>query len=191
MNIYSIYKVTNKTTDKIYIGWTSRDLFLRQKEHIRESFNKNCPSYKTKFHKAIKKYGVNDFDWIILYQSKDKEHSHNMEKYFINLHKSNHRNIGYNITSGGEGFCGTRSEENKRKSSESAKKRPLVTEETKKKLSEINKARWQNKEYKDKMSLKRKGENNPMFGKTHSLEVKEKLRIFAVNQKRDNNGKYC
>jgi len=183
MIIYSIYKVTNKTTNKIYIGWTSRDLFLRQKEHIRESFNKNCPSYKTKFHKAINKYGVDDFEWSLLYQSKDKEHSHDMEKYFINFHNSNHRNIGYNITSGGEGFCGTRSEENKKKCSDSAKKRPPVTEETKKKLSEINKTRWKNPEYKKKQSDKKKGKNNPMFGKTHTPEVKEKLRQLAHKQR--------
>ena len=174
--------VSNHTTKKVYIGWTSRVLELRKKEHIRESYNKNCPSSKQKFHKAINKYGVDQFNWNIIYQSKNRDHSLEMEKYFINLYNSNHRDVGYNLTTGGEGFCGPRSDETKKKLSDAAKQRPTISEETRKKLSDINKKRWEDPIYRQKMSDCKKGEKNIMFGKTHTKEVKERLRQLALIQ---------
>lgn len=42
-----------------------------------------------------------------------------MESYYIRKFQSNNSDIGYNLTTGGEGFSGKHSEETKKKMSES------------------------------------------------------------------------
>jgi group I intron endonuclease len=99
MIIYSIYKVVNTINGKIYIGYTNN--FNRRKScHKHLSLVKNSNSI---FYKAIRKYGMDSFDWSIIYQSKDKNHcKKTMEKFFINENNSRIPN-GYNITPGGDG----------------------------------------------------------------------------------------
>ena len=70
-----------------------------------------------------------------------------------------------NMTDGGEGCAGrVLSEETKKKLSDSHKGRKF-TEEHKKKLSEAAKKKIFTKEHKENMSKGLKGENNPSFGK--------------------------
>lgn len=99
MIIYSIYKVVNRVNGKVYIGYT--DNFNRRKSsHKHHALVKKS---NVIFYKAIRKYGMENFDWTIIYQSKDKNHCKNtMEKFFI---KENNCRIpnGYNITPGGDG----------------------------------------------------------------------------------------
>jgi group I intron endonuclease len=100
MNIYSIYKATNKINGKVYIGFDS-NWPNRMMEHIRQT------KYLGRaFNQAIKKYGINSFDWQVVYQSKDRQHTLNiMEPFFISENKS-FGQMGYNMTSGGEGTFG-------------------------------------------------------------------------------------
>jgi group I intron endonuclease len=99
MIIYSIYKVVNRVNGKVYIGYTNN--FNRRK-----SCHKHLALVKKSnglFHKAIRKYGMENFEWSIIYQSKDKHYCKNvMEKNFI---KENNCRMpyGYNITPGGDG----------------------------------------------------------------------------------------
>jgi group I intron endonuclease len=98
MSVYSIYKVTNLINGKVYIGFTS-NFPARKRLHKHNSLkNKNYV-----FHNAIRKYGWNNFDWQIIYQSKDKNYIlAEMEQYFINEFSSLHP-IGYNMKTGGSG----------------------------------------------------------------------------------------
>lgn len=58
------------------------------------------------FHKAMKKYGIENFDWEILYQSMERDHTlKTMEPYFIQEQNSFIPN-GYNMTRGGDGVFG-------------------------------------------------------------------------------------
>jgi group I intron endonuclease len=75
----------------------------------------------------------------------------------------------------------------------------LHTEETKKKISNCNKGKILSQETKDKISKANSGEKNGFYGKTHSIENKEKFKLNAsrplsedTKQKlRENNlGKY-
>jgi group I intron endonuclease len=107
MNIYTIYKATNLINNKCYIGFDSR--FPR-----RIYFHKyNYPNTDFKFYRAIRKYGWDNFEWEIIYQSNDKDYTKNiMENYFIEEYDS-YLN-GYNSTFGGEGTFGyIRSQEEK------------------------------------------------------------------------------
>lgn len=100
--IASIYKITNKVNDKIYIGFTKNKFSLRINQHICMSKNQK---YKSIFHAALNKYGKENFHWEIIYQSKDINHTLNiMEPYFIKQYNSIEN--GYNISKGGEGPIG-------------------------------------------------------------------------------------
>lgn len=99
-SIFSIYKAINTINNKVYIGFTSK-WPLRISQHLSHSKNS-----KTAFHKAIQKYGKENFSWELLYQSKDLEHTKTiMEPYFISEYNSFGKN-GYNLTEGGEGTFG-------------------------------------------------------------------------------------
>ncbi len=97
MIIYTIYKVVNLINGKVYIGYTN-DFDVRKKNHINQTKKK-----KTIFHKALFKYGLDNFEWIILYQSKEKDHTLKvMENYFISEFNSM-LPFGYNTCQGGGG----------------------------------------------------------------------------------------
>lgn len=104
MHIYTIYKATNITNNKCYIGFDS-NWPKRKTDHKSES-HKNDKI----FHKAIRKYGWENFSWEILYQSFDYDYTKNtMETHFIIEYKSFVGFIdcnGYNATMGGEGTRG-------------------------------------------------------------------------------------
>lgn len=57
MRSYDVYKITNKTNNKVYIGITSKGLSARWKEHLYNAEH-GCPF---KLHNAIRKYGKENF----------------------------------------------------------------------------------------------------------------------------------
>ncbi|MCK9482339.1 MAG: GIY-YIG nuclease family protein [Bacteroidia bacterium] len=94
-----IYKITNITNDKIYIGKTEREIEERWKEHLRDSGkerNQNRPLYR-----AINKYGQENFI-IEEIEQVDSESLGEREQYWINYYQSFSMG-GYNATFGGEG----------------------------------------------------------------------------------------
>ncbi len=108
MNIYSIYYTHCKITSLYYIGFDS-NWPHRKKDHINESKNKKQSAYWYEISKAIRKYGKENFEWDILYQSLDGEHTLKvMENHFITQYNSYYKweNGGYNMTLGGEGTLG-------------------------------------------------------------------------------------
>ena len=106
MNIYSIYKATNKINGKSYIGFTS-NFANRKYRHKHYSLTKKIDNY---FYNSIRKYGWSNFNWQIIYQSKDVNHCKNiMENFFIREYKTFvgfSDCFGYNTTLGGDGTLG-------------------------------------------------------------------------------------
>lgn len=96
MRTYYIYKATNKINGKIYIGQTV-DFEKRKKEHELDRRNKNSI-----FHRAIDKYGIENFEWEIIDSFNSKYGSDYLERFYIELYKSYKPN-GYNMTKGGDG----------------------------------------------------------------------------------------
>lgn len=126
MSIYSIYRVVNVKNSKVYIGFDS-NWPNRQKRHIRDSKNLKSKAYNDVFHKAIRKYGEENFVWESIYVSLDGNHCKDvMENYFITEYMSfiGHDNSnGYNMTLGGDGMLGFKHKESsKLKNSQSCGK---------------------------------------------------------------------
>ena len=99
-----VYKHTNKTNGKVYIGITSTSV---------ESRWRNGEGYYSQeyFYKAIKKYGWKGFTHEILFDNLTEEEARAKEIELIAQYKSNYRrysnpNYGYNATDGGEGLSG-------------------------------------------------------------------------------------
>ena len=94
-NVCGIYKVTNKINGKVYIG-QSADIGRRWRQHMTAEDD-------TYFHKAIQKYGVENFKWEVIEQCKKKDLDER-EIYWIEYYDS--FNKGYNCTKGGDGVSG-------------------------------------------------------------------------------------
>ncbi len=109
-----IYKATNKVNKKSYVGQTKGSLEGRMRGHFHDSYRSNIY-----FGNSLKKYGVENFSWTILYECKDC-YLDFMEEFFIRVFDT--FNKGYNLTTGGEGGY-IRSKRTKDLMSEAAKKR--------------------------------------------------------------------
>ena len=102
-----IYKIVNLINNKVYVG-QSKNIFERWKTHIRVSTKdlETCgPTVKKDanlpIHLAIRKYGVNNFSFIIL-ELCDDILLDEKEKYYIRIYNSNNKDYGYNLTTGGK-----------------------------------------------------------------------------------------
>jgi len=95
-----IYKVTNLTNNKIYIGQTINSLTKRRKQH--EDSVKYQNTGCRVFTNALKKYGIENFKWEIIDTANSIEELNNKETYWINrLHSFVDLGNGYNLTTGG------------------------------------------------------------------------------------------
>lgn len=103
-----IYKATLLIDGRIYIGQTTRSL----KERISEHSHKGL----FYFNNVIAKYGIDNFKWEIIDKANYQKELDEKESYCISLYKSNIKEFGFNLTSGGD--HGVYSEEVRKKMSE-------------------------------------------------------------------------
>ena len=83
--IYSIYIITNNINGKKYTGYSS-DPYIRWANH--QSLSRNNKNTKI-LYKAIRKYGIENFIFEVIYQSLDGRHNRKiMESFFIGLYKT-------------------------------------------------------------------------------------------------------
>lgn len=156
-----IYKVTNKINGKIYIGQTVQSLNCRKSSHFSDSRNGNKDAMP--FHRALLKYGINNFKWEIIHRCKNKMELDFYEIYYIRELRASVSKFGYNVSiGGGNGRLGLKSNKEtilKMVKSKTGKKLNLTKEERKRRSDSI------------------KGTNNPSFkcdGKHHN-QAKEYL----------------
>ncbi len=96
--MHTIYLVC-RDSKPVYVGYTSRSLEDRWKQHIKTSKKPKYP-----IHHAIKKHGAESFTIETLYESEDEYHTLNyMEHHYIWLYQTHGSLGGYNMTLGGEG----------------------------------------------------------------------------------------
>lgn len=182
-NNYIVYRHTCPN-GKVYIGITGT------------AFETRCGNNGYKYRKnklfarAIKKYGWDNIRHEILYSGLTKEEAEAKEIELIAEYKSNNPKYGYNVSSGGEsGNAGVvASEETRQKMSIAHLGNPSNTgkklsEETRRKLSEAHKGnkvmvgRKLSEETRRKMSEAQKGAKNHFYGKHHTPETIEKIKM--------------
>ena len=151
-----IYLITNKINGKIYIG-----------KHSTDNLNDGYMGSGIIIKRAIAKDGKENFTKEYLAFCDNEDTLNYLEKFYIKKYKA--KEVGYNLTDGGDGHLGfIMSEETKEKLSKSHKGKHL-TEEHKQKLSEAT-----------KKQLVEKG--SPFKGRHHTEESKLKMRQSAKNR---------
>lgn len=90
-----IYRATNKKNNKSYIGQTIFSLDSRIKAHLNTVTNNG----HFHFHNALRKYGLDGFEWNIIRICDDRKSLDDYEQYYI-LYYNTFKN-GYNMTTGG------------------------------------------------------------------------------------------
>lgn len=166
MKTYVIYMHKNKINGKVYIGQTC------QKPEYRWNHGEgyiNC-SY---FYRAIKKYGWDSFEHIILEENLSFEEANEKEQYFISLYKANQEQFGYNLQSGGSNHQVSNITREKCKQNSL---KMWENEEHKKHMSQVMKEKWKEEEYRNKQKQAKK--NNP-----HTISEDGRKRISEARKK--------
>ena len=138
--ISGVYKIVNKINGKIYVG-SAIDLKARKRTHFNKlKLNKHPNSH---LQSSYNKYKKDNFVFEIIKYVEDKDKLIETEQYWIDKLNVCDKNIGYNKRPKAESNLGIK-----------------MSDETKKKLSELN-----------------KGENNSFYGKCHTEETKKKMSL--------------
>jgi len=149
-----IYIITNKINGKCYVGQT-------RQQNPKRRWNQHRNDSRGILQKAIIKYGISNFEFKLLNEVSN-EILNEVEKNEIRERNTLAPN-GYNLQDGGK--CHD--------------VHPLTREK--------QRARWgpdhplwnhkHSEETKQKISIATRGENNPMYGKTHTAEIRYSMSI--------------
>ena len=147
--ICGIYRCVNQINQKPYTG-QARDIVHRWGEHKRGPFTPSHANDCPYFYKAIRKYGVGNFEFEIICEldsDVDQNILDTMEIFYIDQLgtyecRETKTGWGYNMDKGGKGCSGYK----------------------------------HTKENKERMSKRVSGEGNPMYGTTRSPETIAKLK---------------
>lgn len=139
-----IYRITNTTNGKSYIGKTGMNFGDRWDSH--RSLLNSGKHDNPHLQQAWKKYGVDNFEFAIVEAVEDPDLLNDLEIKYIADYKK--RGLSYNMHDGGDGGYNLGkhlSEETKRKIGEKNRINMLgreVSKETKKKMSESHRKRF-------------------------------------------------
>lgn len=167
----------NKQNGKRYIGITKTSLYRRWGKDGHGYYS--CPN--TPICRAIKKYGWDGFEHVVLFENLSQEEASKKEIELIKEYKTQDGRYGYNTQPGGQlGNAGLKfSDESKRKMRD-AKKGKKLTEEHKRKISEAGKGREAAPKSAD--GIRRLREAN--LGKTIPEETRQKISKTLTGIKR-------
>jgi group I intron endonuclease len=172
-----IYKITNNINGRIYIGQTIRSITQRFTAHCTKNGSR---SY---IGKAIKAHGRDNFSIEQIDSASTIEELNNKEVYWIAYYNSTDLSIGYNLAYGGDNRKMLDSTKQKIAKAHLGKKKPPMSEESKKRISQFFKGRKstnkpRKKGYKRKPlsqeAIEKIRQRN--IGKKHTEETKNKIR---------------
>lgn len=166
--IFWVYCLENKINGKKYIGKAVNPK-RRLESHI--SISKKESKYQKYLHKAIAKYGIENFWFRCISFCLSEKEALEQEKEFISLFKTTNPKLGYNLTNGGEGNSGYKH-----------------TVETKKKLSELGKKKigefnsFHGKTHNDEVKIKLRNARRKITDEQISFIFKSKNKGISVSE---------
>lgn len=163
-NNWLVYKHTS-TSCKVYIGITT------QAPKVRWQYGNGYKSCKL-FYNTIIKYGWENIKHEILFSNIDERRAKDLEVNLIRHYKN--LGISLNITDGGDGTLGMQWIPEMKKKLRTSRFESKASESTKRRMREVR-------------AGTNKGENNPMWGRTHSEETKRKM---SISRRGSNNWRY-
>lgn len=191
-----IYQLRNKTNGKSYVGQTIRPLEERWAAHCRDA-----KTSEFAIHRAIRKYGPESFERILLATASTPVELNALEVSYIEQ-LNTFGNGGYNQTIGGNTVMGRRRhsletrqkisllQKGRKQSPELVAKRTKhqigkpLSENHKRKISEAQRGRAVSLERRAKLSLANKG-------KKHSVETRSKMSMSQSTRKRSPYRRCC
>lgn len=180
-----VYMIKNLVNNKTYIG-SSKNMNKRWVGHKRLLNNKK---HKNKhLCNAWHKYGENNFNFSVI-EYIELENLIMKEQQYIDNYNATDNNFGYNIVPNAGSNLGWKpSEKTRKRMSESAKKKPPVSNETRKKLSiarkgNKNACRVVSDEERKKMSESHIGINR---GEKNGMAITDRNEIIAMRNDYDN-----
>ena len=186
-----IYKITCLVNSKIYIGYTTKTVDERFKQHIKTSKDENY-KHASHLYRSMREYGVENFKVEVIDIAESYEEMCEKERYWISELDTRNPEIGMNIHEGGRGgrtgvgkqkatkkqieclsigWHMPMSDENKKLVSKIHKNK-VVSEETREKLRKAQTGKKASEETRKKLSELRTGKKLPQ----RSDESKEKYR---------------
>lgn len=147
-----IYLWKNNINGKLYVG-QSQNFYDRMKQYERGNDDHRL------IGQALLKYGIENFDITILEKDLPLDKLDEREQYWMDFYQSYDRKFGYNICCYASTTRGYHH-----------------TEEDKQKMSQLRKQYFANHP-----EAINKGKDNPMYGKTMSLENRKKMSQRLVN----------
>ena len=167
-----IYVIENMINNKKYIG-QSVNVEKRLNNHKRMLVNNT--HFNQHLQSSFNHYGLSDFNFRIIKECSEKDLD-NWERWYIRVFNTQNRECGYNILDGGAGG-GCYTDEMKQKFSKmQIGEKNHMYGVTGKKHPRYGKTHTNEVKQKLKeLGQKRVGENNPFFGKKHSEETKQKI----------------
>lgn len=206
-----IYIATNKYNGRVYVGKTEGTLAARRKGHERDA-RIGSTFY---FHRAIRKYGVDGFDWRVLLEV-DNEDLSEVEKFQIKRFRSKPAGT-YNLADGGTGGATRRGVEHSEASKEKIRtahrgktltaehreaigrsgKGRAVSQELREHLRRLFKGREVSQETKDKIAAAKRGSklspaHKAVFhnrGRKHTPETVQRIKDAATGRKLSDDAK--
>lgn len=94
-----VYQAYNPISNRFYVGKTTQPLWVRRRRHAADAQRERSNSW---FHKAIRKYGIDIFEWCVLAHASSPDELDRLERHWISLIKNAGHSV-YNLRPGGTG----------------------------------------------------------------------------------------
>ena len=163
---FSVYQIRCKVNDKKYIGksWKPERRWSGHKKAARIG-------YQNVLHLAMRKYGAENFEFVILHKCRTEKRAFAVEMFYIRTKNTLAPN-GYNLTLGGEGASGCLRSKETRKRIGAASKIRMLDSDLIRKLSENQKRIMRDSKAREKIGKANKGsirtqESKNKIGRAH------------------------
>lgn len=180
--MHYIYTITNLLNYKVYVGQTT-SIKSRWWSHKCEARSTRA---KYPVHLAMKKYGIDNFQFCIVGYHHSQQEVDLAEIHWIEFFDSRNSGLGYNISIGGNVNSGWHhTEESKKKISEGniGKEKPH-TDEWKAQMSEILSGRVLTGEWKEKIAASNRGQKRSEETRRKISETQSGRRLSEETRKK-------